>query len=88
MLMDKIQSVSNVYDETPCYGLNVRAHYFENAGRARYFDWVAKKHPYVQFYLAYPKVLTMQPVSCNNIKVITFDTFLKNIVGETVGTNS
>ena len=79
MLMDKEQSVSNIYDETENYGLEVRAHYFENAGRAHYLNWVAKTNPTVTIYLAYPNILDMQSVSCNNIKVISFETLLSNI---------
>ena len=83
IIIDKDQSVSNVYDNTPNYGHENRANYTDNAGRVRYLNWVAKKNPMVEFYFCYPKVLTMHAITAKNINIVTYKNLIDNIHNDT-----
>ena len=77
MLLDVKQSISNIYDGTQNYGMNVRARYDDNAGRARYLNWLAVNNPTIDFVLCYPKIAPMHK-AVSNIHFVTYDDFIRH----------
>lgn len=73
LLKDKDQSISNIYDGTQNYGLDVRAKHEDSAGRIRYMDWVVKENPNISFYFVFPAgAAGVHQFSTNNTHVITY----------------
>lgn len=83
MLLDESQSVSNIYDGTKNYGMEVRANHRDNFNRANYMNWVAKSNPSVSIFLVYPdiEIRNMHRISAGNIHLLTYrylDAFFKS----------
>lgn len=80
VIMDRIQSVSNVYDGTINYGLDTRATLHDNVGRVHYLNYVARKNLDKSFFLCYPNTsVDLHRLTENNIHVISFENLLANI---------
>lgn len=55
LIRDKDKSTSNLYDGTPCYGMETRAVYGDNMNRARFLLHVILHNPKAQFNFVLPE---------------------------------
>lgn len=85
MLIDRDQSISNIYDGSNNYGMTTRAQYNDNFGRARYLNWLAEKNPNIDFMLCYKTDAAMQRVTAGNISTITYDQLMADMSHDSNG---
>jgi hypothetical protein len=78
MIHDTKQSVSNVYDGTANYGMDVRARVEDNPGRVNYLQWVVRNNPDVDFIFIFPEGLTISTLSGKNVFVNSYENLLKH----------
>lgn len=75
ILEDEI-SVKNIYDTTSCYGPETRANHNDNYNRARYFEYMAKKNPDVNFKFVVPRDIgIIHKINSDNVTGVFYDTF-------------
>lgn len=80
VLADPKQSISNIYDGTQNYGMEVRARCEDNLYRTKYMNWVAKTNPSVLFFLVYPHLdYGFHRIEENNIYILEYSKLLSNI---------
>ena len=82
LIMEKAQSVSNLYDGTPNYGQETRANVADNGNRISFLRWVMSKHPGVTFQFVYPSNTIVYRMYDLNIRWMTYpniDDMLLNI---------
>lgn len=85
MLIDRNQSISNMYDGSNNYGPTTRTQYHDNFGRARYLNWLAEKNSDIDFILCYKTDAAMHRVTAGNIFTITYDHLLTDMKYESDG---
>jgi hypothetical protein len=72
---DPVESTKNIFDNTENYCGKHKASYGDNAGRIRYFTWIATKYPEVTFWMVYPEAyfdkLQFHSIVAKNIKGLT-----------------
>jgi hypothetical protein len=78
LIADRDQSVSNVYDGTNNYGMEVRANANDNPGRINYVAWLTRTNPDVDFIFIFPDGLTINAISGKNVFVNSFENLLKH----------
>jgi hypothetical protein len=78
IMNDPKQSVSNVYDGTQNYGMDVRARAEDNPGRVRYLQWLVASNPEVVFIFIYPENVTCAPLIGKNVFANTYENLLKH----------
>ena len=78
MIQDTKQSVSNVYDGTDNYGMEVRARAEDNPGRVRYLQWVTKTNPDVDFIFIFPDGVTVSTLQGKNVFINSYENLLKH----------
>jgi len=78
LIADAAQSVSNVYDGTNNYGMEVRANANDNPGRINYVAWLTKSNPDVDFIFIFPDGLTINAISGKNVFVNSYENLLKH----------
>ena len=78
LIADRDQSVSNVYDGTDNYGMEVRANANDNPGRIHYVAWLTKTNPEVDFIFIFPDGLTINSISGKNVFVNSYENLLKH----------
>ena len=75
ILEDEI-SVKNIYDKTACYGPETRANYNDNSNRAKYFEYMAKKNPDVNFKFVLPRDIgIIHNINSSNVTGIYYEDF-------------
>ena len=75
ILEDQI-SVKNIYDGSNCYGPETRANYNDNSNRAKYFDYMAKKNPDVNFKFVLPRDIgIIHNINSSNVTGIYYEDF-------------
>jgi len=75
ILEDQI-SVKNIYDGSDCYGPETRANYTDNHNRAKYFEYMAKKNPNVNFKFVLPRDIgIIHNINSTNVTGIYYDDF-------------
>lgn len=77
-LQDSVQSVSNLYDGTPNYGLETRASVADNYGRIRYMAWVARMNPNITFVFVYPEGMNAVPIGEKNVYEATYNSLMRS----------
>ena len=75
---DPKQSVSNVYDGTENYGMEVRARAEDNPGRVRYLQWLVSSNPDIDFIFIFPNGVTCTTLSGKNVFVNTYENLEKH----------
>jgi hypothetical protein len=78
LIADAAQSVSNVYDGTDNYGMEVRANANDNPGRINYVAWLTRSNPDVDFIFIFPDGLTINAISGKNVFVNSYENLLKH----------
>jgi hypothetical protein len=79
LINDKELSVTNMYDGTPCYGLETRANHMDNCGRLNYLAWLMCKYPYHTFTFCFPENTNVfKPTDIPNFKLMSYDDFKLN----------
>jgi hypothetical protein len=78
LIDDAAQSVSNVYDGTDNYGMEVRANANDNPGRINYVAWLTRSNPDVDFIFIFPDGLTINAISGKNVFVNSYENLLKH----------
>jgi hypothetical protein len=78
LIADRDQSVSNVYDGTDNYGMEVRARAEDNPGRVNYLQWLVRSNPDVDFIFIFPEGLTISSLSGKNVFVNSYENLLKH----------
>jgi hypothetical protein len=78
LIADAAQSVSNVYDGTNNYGMEVRANANDNPGRINYVAWLTRSNPDVDFIFIFPDGLTINAISGKNVFVNSYENLLKH----------
>tara|TARA_R100001591_G_scaffold11142_1_gene17507 strand:- start:2315 stop:2893 length:579 start_codon:yes stop_codon:yes gene_type:complete len=75
ILEDNI-SVKNIYDGSKCYGPETRANYNDNGNRAKYFEYMAKKNPDVNFKFVLPRdIRIIHNIDSSNVTGIHYEDF-------------
>ena len=75
ILEDQI-SVKNIYDGSNCYGPETRANYNDNSNRAKYFEYMAKKNPDVNFKFVLPRDIgIIHNINSSNVTGIYYEDF-------------
>ena len=75
ILEDQI-SVKNIYDGSNCYGPETRANHNDNSNRAKYFDYMAKKNPDVNFKFVLPRDIgIIHNINSSNVTGIYYEDF-------------
>jgi hypothetical protein len=75
---DNKQSVSNVYDGTNNYGMEVRANAADNPGRIRYVQWLTNSNPDIDFIFIFPNDFKVNPLFGKNVYFNTYENLLKH----------
>ena len=78
LIADAAQSVSNLYDGTNNYGMEVRANANDNPGRINYVAWLTRSNPDVDFIFIFPDGLTINAISGKNVFVNSYENLLKH----------
>jgi hypothetical protein len=78
LAIDPNQSVSNIFDGTPNYGLNVRANAADNPGRVRYVQWLTNSNPNIDFIFIFPNDFKVNPLFGKNVYFNTYENLLKH----------
>ena len=78
LIADAAQSVSNVYDGTDNYGMEVRANANDNPGRINYVAWLTRANPGIDFIFIFPDGLTINAISGKNVFVNSYENLLKH----------
>jgi hypothetical protein len=78
LIADAAQSVSNLYDGTSNYGMEVRANANDNPGRINYVAWLTRSNPEVDFIFIFPDGLTINAISGKNVFVNSYENLLKH----------
>jgi len=78
LIADAAQSVSNVYDGTDNYGMEVRANANDNPGRINYVAWLTRTNPGIDFIFIFPDGLTINAISGKNVFVNNYENLLKH----------
>jgi hypothetical protein len=78
LIADREQSVSNVYDGTDNYGMEVRANANDNPGRINYVAWLTRTNPNIDFIFIFPDGLTINSISGKNVFVNSYENLLKH----------
>jgi hypothetical protein len=78
LIADAAQSVSNLYDGTNNYGMEVRANANDNPGRINYVAWLTRSNPDVDFIFIFPDGLTINSISGKNVFVNSYENLLKH----------
>ena len=78
VMNDNKQSVSNVYDGTANYGMEVRARAEDNPGRIRYLQWLVASNPEVDFIFIFPDTVTSSTLIGKNVFINTYENLLKH----------
>jgi hypothetical protein len=78
MLHDVKQSVSNVYDGTDNYGMEVRARAEDNPGRVNYLQWLVASNPEIDFIFIFPENVTVSTLIGKNVFVNSYENLLKH----------
>jgi hypothetical protein len=78
LIDDAAQSVSNLYDGTDNYGMEVRANANDNPGRINYVAWLTRTNPDVDFIFIFPDGLTINAISGKNVFVNSYENLLKH----------
>jgi hypothetical protein len=78
LIADADQSVSNLYDGTNNYGMEVRANANDNPGRINYVAWLTRSNPDVDFIFIFPDGLTINSISGKNVFVNSYENLLKH----------
>jgi hypothetical protein len=78
MVHDAKQSVSNVYDGTDNYGMEVRARAEDNPGRVNYLQWLVASNPSVDFIFIFPEDVTVSTLIGKNVFVNSYENLLKH----------
>ena len=78
LIADRAQSVSNIYDGTDNYGMEVRARAEDNPGRINYVAWLTRVNPDVDFIFIFPEGLTINAISGKNVFVNSYENLLKH----------
>ena len=73
---DAKQSISNMFEGKP----ETRARAEDNPNRIRYLDWFCLHNMFVNFYFVFDKEYEFYDVNANNIHVISYERFMKNVV--------
>lgn len=84
LLLDKKQSVSNLYDGTSNYGPETRASAADNPNRVKYLAWLINKHPEVTFIFAYPNLEPTYNIKAPNLFFVTFEQIRDNIYNDRI----
>ena len=77
-VVDAKQSVSNMYDGTHNYGMEVRARAEDNPGRIRYLQWLVSSNPDVDFIFIFPQGVTSTTLNGKNVFANTYENLLKH----------
>lgn len=77
-VIDAKQSVSNMYDGTDNYGMEVRARAEDNPGRIRYLQWLVSSNPDVDFIFIFPQGVTSTTLIGKNVFANTYENLLKH----------
>jgi hypothetical protein len=78
LIADAAQSVSNVYDGTDNYGMEVRANANDNPGRINYVAWLTNTNPDVDFIFIFPEGSSVNRIAGKNVFINTYDNLVKN----------
>ena len=78
LIADREQSVSNVYDGTDNYGMEVRANANDNPGRINYVAWLTRTNPNVDFIFVFPDGATVNTISGKNVFINSYENLVKN----------
>ena len=78
LIADREQSVSNVYDGTDNYGMEVRANANDNPGRINYVAWLTRTNPNIDFIFVFPDGATVNTVSGKNVFINSYENLVKN----------
>ena len=78
MIQDTKQSVSNVYDGTDNYGMEVRARAEDNPGRVRYLQWLTATSPEIDFIFIFPDGVTVSTLQGKNVFINSYENLLKH----------
>ena len=78
LIADAAQSVSNVYDGTDNYGMEVRANANDNPGRINYVAWLTNTNPDVDFIFIFPEGSSVNRIAGKNVFINTYENLVKN----------
>jgi hypothetical protein len=78
LIADREQSVSNVYDGTDNYGMEVRANANDNPGRINYVAWLTRTNPNIDFIFVFPDGATVNTISGKNVFINSYENLVKN----------
>lgn len=78
LIADRDQSISNMYDGTDNYGMEVRANANDNPGRINYVAWLTHSNPEVDFIFIFPEGSTINKISGKNVFINTYENLVKN----------
>lgn len=77
LVVDENIALSNLYDGTPCYGMDTRANLNDTRGRMNYLGWLIEHHKDVKFFFCYPReVIVFKGIytpEAENVKILSFD---------------
>jgi hypothetical protein len=73
LVVDESIAMSNVYDNTNCYGLETRANISDTRNRMKYLGWLIEKHNTVKFIFCYPKGTAFYQAESENVSFCDFD---------------
>jgi hypothetical protein len=78
LIADANQSVSNIYDGTDNYGMEVRANANDNPGRINYVAWLTRTNPDVDFIFIFPEGSSVNRIAGKNVFINTYENLVKN----------
>lgn len=69
-------SIDNIYEGSPCYGLETRASYSDNINRVKFMEWFAIKNNNIKFKFVVPKShRTIHRINSSNVTGMFYDDF-------------
>lgn len=73
LAFDKTQVLSNMYEDTDCYGPETKTSLHDSRRRMQYFGWVLEKNPDVRFDIIFPENLTIYAPNVDNVNLMHYD---------------
>ena len=86
LVVDEDIALSNLYDGSPCYGMETRANLNDTRGRMNYLGWVIEQHSDIKFFFCYPReVIVFKGIythEADNVQVLSFGKLIDLLVEE------
>jgi hypothetical protein len=73
LAFDKTQVLSNMYEDTDCYGPETKTNLNDSRRRMEYFGWVLEQNPNVRFDIVFPENLTVYAPNVDNVNLMYYD---------------